>query len=247
MSDLDASAQAVPRPAHPEEAAFVAAIRRAPGDRTARLVYADWLQERGEAFRAEHLRAAVAGTDGLCSHPPGRPALAERPGQHPWYARLVLLAEAIRDLGYGVRWGLVERVTCPGDVWVGYAEHLLARHPVREVVLTTTPRIERLRPWNPESGWAAYSFARLTRWVPVAPGSHIPSAIVGMVWPDVSFTFRRPSTSCSPRSCRRSPTPRATCSPRSSATRTTTPSGWRASTRWTSAARTIWPRRCGWN
>jgi len=38
--------------------AFVAAIVNAPDDATARLVYADWLEERGDP-RAEFLRLAV--------------------------------------------------------------------------------------------------------------------------------------------------------------------------------------------
>jgi len=42
-----------------DDAAFIAAIRAAPGDDAARLVYADWLEERGDP-RAAYLRAAVA-------------------------------------------------------------------------------------------------------------------------------------------------------------------------------------------
>jgi uncharacterized protein (TIGR02996 family) len=42
-----------------EEIVFIRAILAAPGDHTPRLVYADWLDERGESdagFRAEYLR-----------------------------------------------------------------------------------------------------------------------------------------------------------------------------------------------
>jgi uncharacterized protein (TIGR02996 family) len=42
-----------------DDAAFIAAIRAAPGDDAARLVYADWLEERGDP-RAAYLRAEVA-------------------------------------------------------------------------------------------------------------------------------------------------------------------------------------------
>lgn len=42
-----------------DDAAFIAAIRAAPGDDAARLVYADWLEERGDP-RADYLRAEVA-------------------------------------------------------------------------------------------------------------------------------------------------------------------------------------------
>jgi uncharacterized protein (TIGR02996 family) len=41
-----------------EEADFVAAIRERPGDDARRLIFADWLEERGDR-RAEYLRFAV--------------------------------------------------------------------------------------------------------------------------------------------------------------------------------------------
>ena len=40
----------------PDEEAFLVGIRRRPAENTIRLVYADWLQERGEDRRAEYLR-----------------------------------------------------------------------------------------------------------------------------------------------------------------------------------------------
>lgn len=42
-----------------ERAAFLSAIVREPADDTARLVYADWLDEQGEADRAEFIRVQV--------------------------------------------------------------------------------------------------------------------------------------------------------------------------------------------
>ena len=44
-------------PLHPDEEAFLASIRRKPADNAIRLVYADWLEERGDEQRAEYLRA----------------------------------------------------------------------------------------------------------------------------------------------------------------------------------------------
>src|SRR5215208_4409122 len=43
-----------------EEAGFIAALLAAPNDRTAMLVYADWLDERADP-RAEYLRMVAAG------------------------------------------------------------------------------------------------------------------------------------------------------------------------------------------
>lgn len=44
-----------------DEASFLRAIQADPTDRTAKLVYADWLDERGEVAKAGHVRAMVEG------------------------------------------------------------------------------------------------------------------------------------------------------------------------------------------
>ena len=54
----------------PTDADFLAAIAAHPADDTPRLVYADWLDDRGDADRAAYLRAAVEMTQ-LCGD--GRP------------------------------------------------------------------------------------------------------------------------------------------------------------------------------
>src|SRR5947209_18486404 len=41
-----------PRPRSPEEASFLRALRADPGDEATRLVYADWLEERGDPLGA---------------------------------------------------------------------------------------------------------------------------------------------------------------------------------------------------
>src|SRR5215467_10473117 len=40
----------------PDEQGFLAAIRENPDDDTPRLIYADWLDDRGDADRAEFIR-----------------------------------------------------------------------------------------------------------------------------------------------------------------------------------------------
>ncbi len=57
-----------------EQRAFWAAIRANPDDDTARLVYADWLQENGDETRAEFIRVQIEQTamfspSALCSDP----------------------------------------------------------------------------------------------------------------------------------------------------------------------------------
>ena len=56
-----------------EERELLAAIVANPDDDTPRLVYADWLQERGQEAKAEYVRTVVR-----LLHPPEDPALVER-------------------------------------------------------------------------------------------------------------------------------------------------------------------------
>jgi uncharacterized protein (TIGR02996 family) len=78
-------------PADPVEEAFLEAIRANPRDKTARLVYADWLEERGDP-RAEYLRVLCAWL--ACRRPDGAKRLIEREGElranldRGWLARI---------------------------------------------------------------------------------------------------------------------------------------------------------------
>jgi uncharacterized protein (TIGR02996 family) len=67
-----------------DDDAFVAAVVNAPDDATVRLVYADWLEERGDP-RAELLRLAVSGRS-----PARLQALAKQ--LDPWWVGVVLNA-----------------------------------------------------------------------------------------------------------------------------------------------------------
>ncbi|HJZ59960.1 MAG TPA: TIGR02996 domain-containing protein [Gemmataceae bacterium] len=78
-------------PWSPEEEAFLGSIRRRPADDTTRLVYADWLEERGEDRRAEYLRV-------LCRWLAGDPA-ADRE-----------LVERERELRAGLGGGWLARI-----------------------------------------------------------------------------------------------------------------------------------------
>lgn len=62
-----------PHPPTTDEEALLAAIAAAPLDDAPRLVYADWLQERGEEAKAEYVRTVVK-----LLHPPEDRALVER-------------------------------------------------------------------------------------------------------------------------------------------------------------------------
>ena len=62
-----------PVPPTTDEDALLAAIAAAPLDAAPRLVYADWLQERGEEAKAEYVRTVVK-----LFHPPEDPAAVEK-------------------------------------------------------------------------------------------------------------------------------------------------------------------------
>jgi uncharacterized protein (TIGR02996 family) len=67
------------------EAAFLEALKALPADDTARLVYADWLDEHGRAQEAVYLRLVVALTR-TCE---------DATREHPEVARLLALAETL--------------------------------------------------------------------------------------------------------------------------------------------------------
>lgn len=110
------------------ETALLAAITRAPDDDAPRLIYADWLQQRGDP-RGEWIAVQCA-----LARAPGAPGLLARQTklarQHEerWLAELGLLpGEGMFSRGF------VERVELPG-VRAGALERLLAS-PVRDIVV----------------------------------------------------------------------------------------------------------------
>jgi uncharacterized protein (TIGR02996 family) len=115
--------------------AFLAAIRDNREDDTTRLVYADWLDEQGDAARADFIRTQVR-LAALDEDDPARPELEQR-------ERQLLAAHEARWLGplpptvheWSFRGGFVDRLVFGGQEGLLGAEDLLARHPVRELVL----------------------------------------------------------------------------------------------------------------
>jgi uncharacterized protein (TIGR02996 family) len=115
----------------PDYHALIRNIRhldRAGQDSTlARLVTADWLEERGEGERAEYIRLKI------------------EPQPADYRRRLDLFAqfggvwfvppEDLSQVGV-LADGWVHQVTCPLDWWLAHGPDLCRRHPVREVVIT---------------------------------------------------------------------------------------------------------------
>jgi uncharacterized protein (TIGR02996 family) len=141
---------------HPDYHALIRTIReidRAPVDNDstlARLVTADWLEERGEGERAAYIRWRStdptpfehAPGDGAGSivllDPEGPPVEIELAPRHP-------------GVQFGTAGGFVRSARCPLAWWLEHGPDLCRRHPLREVTITGVPRAER--------------FGEITRWL----------------------------------------------------------------------------------
>ncbi len=130
----------VPEPApahHPAEAAFLQTILENPYDDTPRLVYADWLEERGDP-RGEfiHLQYALERTP---EDDPGRPELEARERALLAEHREKWLPPELRHIvGWGgcfFRRGFVEEVHLDALGFVAEAVALYRLAPVRQVRL----------------------------------------------------------------------------------------------------------------
>src|SRR5262245_52279665 len=120
------------------EADHVAAVRAAPEDEGLRLAYADWLKKRrdkGDRARGAYLRAAIE-FDRLVEEGPERAALRQRAHEawqqaaQPWRD---YLGPDLRRPQY--RRGLPERVEVDAATFLGEAELLFRRLPLRGVWL----------------------------------------------------------------------------------------------------------------
>jgi uncharacterized protein (TIGR02996 family) len=117
----------------PDEQAFVAALADSPDDVAGRLIFADWLDERGATDRAEFIRLQCE-LERLAPADPRYPDLHVR--------QLEMVAEHERDwIGESadrlVRWdfkgGLLHSVTITPEAFLGHGANLFARHPVQRV------------------------------------------------------------------------------------------------------------------
>src|SRR5689334_877857 len=100
-------------PGEPIRATFLAAIREAPADDAPRLIFADWLDDHGQAERAELIRAQVRAAK-LEEDTPEREELEARAAtllaahRKAWVAELPPWARA----GAVFRRGFVAGVSC---------------------------------------------------------------------------------------------------------------------------------------
>jgi uncharacterized protein (TIGR02996 family) len=132
--------------------AFYQDILEHPDDRAPRLIYADWLEERGDP-RGEFIRLHCAATD-LAPGDPAREPLAKRLREllslHEvtWTDELVgPLRELLGtdDFEYDLRSGFVEALTLPARLFLTHAEALFDRVPLRRLrLLGAGPHLREL-------------------------------------------------------------------------------------------------------
>ena len=123
----------------PSHAGFLRDILANPEDDAPRLVYADWLDEHGEAARAEFIRVQVR----LAALPEGadeRLELARRQRQllrehrERW---LDPLRGLVSDASF--RRGFVERAQFDAETFLDHGDEVFAREPVRSVSFFERP------------------------------------------------------------------------------------------------------------
>jgi len=128
--------------------AFVQSIVEHPADDAPRLIYADWLQERGDAesaARAEFIRLQCL-LEHATEADPCRPAwqarMDELLGQH---GRAWSQGVRGRVSWYGFRRGFIAEVRLTGDQLLAHAEALFRQQPLEAVtVLAGGDQVERL-------------------------------------------------------------------------------------------------------
>lgn len=123
------------------EQAFLQAIRDSPADDALRLIFADWLEERGDAAswaRAEFIRVQFALLDLPPEHP-SRPQLEERERQlllaneSDWLRPLLNQCRLSR---WEFRRGFVEKVALSLEQWATQAATIFDLAPIREIEFT---------------------------------------------------------------------------------------------------------------
>lgn len=151
-----------------EDRGFLEAIRESPDDDTVRLVYADWLEEQGDASRAEFIRVQCE-----LAHPSGkeeRTQLERRERELLAANRAAWLGPLHKELLHShctFRRGFPEELTIRPKVMVKMAEELNARVPAGRVTLYGgfgDPAMQALMAC-PCLGWVAgleYEHPRLT-------------------------------------------------------------------------------------
>ena len=146
--------------------AFLQALREAPDDDLPRLIYADWLEEHGDADRAEFIRVQVR-LAGLDEEDPERPALEDR-------ERALLAAHEAEWLGplppdvakVTFRRGFVNKVVLGAPPDLAALGEFCARHAVRKLVFLKSAAARELARWPVPAGVVSLDLRCWRAWSP---------------------------------------------------------------------------------
>lgn len=97
---------------------------------------------------------------------------------------------------YVVRRGFVKSVTCTANQWLDIANEVLARNPITDVTLTTTPGVQWGEVGADNSRMCRFVNAPVMQWVrvdflrwPTAAPRRIIDTLTGHYWPRIRFSF----------------------------------------------------------
>jgi uncharacterized protein (TIGR02996 family) len=123
-----------------ERDALLRAVCENPDDDTPRLVFADWLQENGEEWRAEFIRLQVRLAELLRHATPGADVVARR-ARELWVARGMMWRRELPRIN-GIEWhdaffrGFVERAVVASDArLIQHADVIFRQAPLRYLVI----------------------------------------------------------------------------------------------------------------
>ena len=122
----------------------LAAVLAAPDDDGPRLVYADWLEDRGDADRAEFIRLQIRLAQSPTLADRAREAVLLQRHAEAWLAPLRIKGEPLQNRGTHAQFvrGFVEIVWMPAQIFLKRAEKLFRRAPVRELRVTRASQAE---------------------------------------------------------------------------------------------------------
>ena len=170
-----------------DERAFLDAIADNPEDDTARLVYADWLEEHSRFAAADAIRRGVERPKRF-TFGEGKSALISYRGDRP---DLKDVEVGLVGPYPGVSWttykGLVEYLSCSWANWLIWGNYLLGKAWVPEVVFTDVPGLvcQGRTHYNPDGSSYRYWAVPGRDWHSVGDRETPALVVLGAEWPRV--------------------------------------------------------------
>lgn len=194
-----------------ERAGFIRAIAESPEDDNVRLVWADWLQERGAEHEAVFVRRQIE-----LYRMPGDPSLdARRDEVRHWLTRFIDSGDLVRWLGIEGDWhwsgdelaavvcaggiertvrrGLVDELCLSWETWAQDSADIVADYPLAKTVQFTTPVLWEVT-WGSggdllwlEGEPDPFLFSRDEVAGVCPPGNRVDEALLILRWPGIRF------------------------------------------------------------